>query len=274
MVEKDLVVLTQPTPNFAAEDVCSGDDVIFVNNTTWAQGEISYVWDFGDGTNSNNSDPVKQYITSVTLTPKVTLYAYIAGGCADSITKEIVINETPRTCDFVAEADYGYGFYGMKVEPVNQNGVVGGQDEVDYVWVFEGGGTQRTSGQDAAAYNDFATDGEYRVTMRATMQQTGCECSITKNVVMNRSNAQELLNDGVSVYPNPASGVFTVATTEVFGKNVTIEVRTMSGQLVKVMENVGTSMVQVDASAMSNGMYLVKVSNGEKEITRKLHIQN
>jgi len=40
------------------------------------------------------------------------------------------------------------------------------------------------------------------------------------------------------------------------------------------MENVGTSMVQVDASTMSNGMYLVKVSNGEKEITRKLHIQN
>ena len=274
MLEKDLVVLTQPTPNFAAEDVCSGDDVIFVNNTTWAQGEISYVWDFGDGTNSTNSDPVKQYITSVTLTPKVTLYAYIDGGCADSITKEIVINETPRTCDFVAEADYGYGFYGMKVEPVNQSGVVGGQDEVDYVWVFEGGGTKKTSGQDAAAYNDFATDGEYRVTMRATMQQTGCECSITKNVVMNRSNAQELLNDGVSVYPNPASGVFTVATTEVFGKNVTIEVRTMSGQIVKVMENVGTSMVQVDASAMSNGMYLVKVSNGEKEITRKLHIQN
>jgi PKD repeat protein len=274
MLEKDLVVLTQPTPNFAAEDVCSGDDVIFVNNTTWAQGEISYVWDFGDGTNSTNSDPVKQYITSVTLTPKVTLYAYIDGGCADSITKEIVINETPRTCDFVAEADYGYGFYGMKVEPVNQSGVVGGQDEVDYVWVFEGGGTKKTSGQDAAAYNDFATDGEYRVTMRATMQQTGCECSITKNVVMNRSNAQELLNDGVSVYPNPASGVFTVATTEVFGKNVTIEVRTMSGQIVKVMENVGTSMVQVDASTMSNGMYLVKVSNGEKEITRKLHIQN
>jgi PKD repeat protein len=90
-VSKDLVVLTQPKPNFTAEDVCAGDDVIFVNNTTWAQGDITYRWNFGDGTESTNSDPTKKYNTSVTLTPFVTLYAYIQGGCGDSITKNITI---------------------------------------------------------------------------------------------------------------------------------------------------------------------------------------
>jgi PKD repeat protein len=272
-VIKDLVVLTQPTPNFAAEDVCAGDDVIFVNNTTWAQGEIKYKWDFGDGTTSANSDPTKKYNTSVTLTPFVTLYAYINGGCGDSITKNITINETPRTCDFVAEPDYSYGFYGMKFDPINNSGVVGGQDEVNYVWVFEGGGSQPTSGKNATAFNNFATDGEYKITMRATMQQTGCECSISKKVVMNRSSVEDLQNGGVAVYPNPASGVFTVATNAVFGKGSVIEVMNMNGAVVKRMDSMG-GMTQVEASELSSGMYLVKVSNGTQSVTRKVNIQN
>ena len=272
-VTKDLVVLTQPTPNFAAEDVCAGEDVIFVNNTTWAQGEIKYKWDFGDGTTSANSDPTKKYNTSVTLTPFVTLYAYINGGCGDSITKNITINETPRTCDFVAEPDYSYGFYGMKVDPINNAGVVGGQDEVNYVWVFEGGGSTPTSGKNATAYNNFATDGEYKITMRATMQQTGCECSVSKKVVMNRSSVEDLQNGGVAVYPNPASGVFTVATSAVFGKGTVIELMNMNGAVVKRMDSMG-GMTQVDASEMSSGMYLVKVSNGTQSITRKVNVQN
>jgi PKD repeat protein len=272
-VIKDLVVLTQPTPNFAAEDVCAGDDVIFVNNTTWAQGEIKYKWDFGDGTTSANSDPTKKYNTSVTLTPFVTLYAYINGGCGDSITKNITINETPRTCDFVAEPDYSYGFYGMKVDPINNSGVVGGQNDVKYVWVFEGGGSQQTSGKNATAFNNFATDGEYKITMRATMIQTGCECSISKKVVMNRSSVEDLQNGGVAVYPNPSSGVFTVATSAVFGKGSVIEVMNMNGAVVKRMDSMG-GMTQVEASELSSGMYLVKVSNGTQSVTRKVNIQN
>ncbi len=273
-VSKDLVVLTQPKPNFTAEDVCAGDDVIFVNNTTWAQGDITYRWNFGDGTESTNSDPTKKYNTSVTLTPFVTLYAYIQGGCGDSITKNITINETPRTCDFVSTVDYASGFYGMKFEPINRNGVVGGQNQVDYIWVFEGGGTKKSADASAAVTNNFATDGTYKVTMRAMMRQTKCECSITKTVEMNRSSAESLMTSGVAVYPNPNNGQFTVATTEAFGKNVTVEVMSLSGAVVKRMSNQVGGMISVDASEVSNGMYLVKVMSGDKVVSTKINIQH
>jgi len=273
-VSKDLVVLTQPKPNFTAEDVCAGDDVIFVNNTTWAQGDITYRWNFGDGTESTNSDPTKKYNTSVTLTPFVTLYAYIQGGCGDSITKNITINETPRTCDFVAEVDYASGFYGMKFDPINNSGVKGGQANVDYIWVFEGGGTVKKSGTNAAVTNNFATDGTYKVTMRAMMSQTKCECSISKTVEMNRSSAESLMTSGVAVYPNPNNGQFTVATTEAFGKNVTVEVMSLSGAVVKRMSNQLGGMISVDASEVSNGMYLVKVMSGDKVVSTKINIQH
>jgi PKD repeat protein len=272
-VSKDLVVLTQPKPNFSANDVCSGEDVVFVNNTTWPQGDISYKWDFGDGTTSTNSDPSKKYVTSVTYTPNVTLYAYIDGGCADSITQKITINEAPRTCDFVATPDYANGYYAIKVEPMNANGVVGGQALVNYVWVFEGGGTKQVSGVNAAVSNDFPSDGTYKVTMRAKMQQTSCECSVTKTVVMNRANAKELMNTGVSVYPNPASNVFNVALTETFGKNINIQVLSMSGQVVKNMSVENTGLISVDASAMSSGVYMIQISNGSEVVTRKMNIQ-
>ena len=272
-VSKDLVVLTQPRPNFSASDVCAGDDVVFVNNTTWPQGDISYKWDFGDGTTSTNSDPSKKYITSVTLTPNVTLYAYIAGGCADSITQKITINEAPRTCDFIATPDYASGFYGMKVEPMNGSGIVGGQQSVNYVWVFEGGGTKKTSDKNAATSYDFPTDGTYKVTMRAKMQQTACECSVTKNVVMNRASAKDLQTSGVAVYPNPAVSSFNVALTETFGQNINISVMSMSGQLIKTVSTTNTGLINVDASSLSSGVYMVQISNGNQVVTRKINIQ-
>jgi len=272
-VSKDLVVLTQPTPSFTAADVCSGEDVIFVNNTTWTQGDISYKWDFGDGTTTTNSDPSKKYVTSVTLTPKVTLYAYIAGGCADSITQEITINEAPRTCDFIAKPDYNFGFFGVNVEPMNSNGVVGGQNNVDYTWVFEGGGNFKTKDVNAAQSYNFPQDGPYDITMRATMRQTGCQCTVTKTFVMNRASAKELMSTGVSVYPNPANNQFQVALTENFGKTINIQLLSMSGQVVKNMTSENTGIIKVDASALSSGVYMVQISNGSEVVTRKMNIQ-
>jgi len=109
--------------------------------------------------------------------------------------------------------------------------------------------------------------------MRATMQQTGCECSVSKKVVMNRSSVEDLQNGGVAVYPNPATGSFNVATSAVFGKGTVIEVMNMNGAVVKRMNSMG-GMTQVDASEMSSGMYMVKVSNGTQSITRKVNVQN
>jgi len=271
---KDLVVLTQPKPEFTAGEACSGEDIAFVNNTTWAQGKISYKWDFGDGTTSNNSDPVKVYNVTQSYYPNVTLYAYIDGGCADSITKTnyVLINEKPRTCDFVAEVDYSYGFYGVKVEPMNTSGVVGGQNDADYIWIFEGAGTEKTSGADAAAFANMPADGEYKITMRATMQQSGCDCQASKTIVMNRSSVEDLQSVGVAVFPNPNTGLFRVMTKETFGKNITVEMLDMNGRVVKSSKMQGGSM-EVDARDLSKGMYLVRVSNGEETVTRKINIQ-
>jgi PKD repeat protein len=270
---KNLSVATQPKANFTASDVCAGDQVVFVNNTTWPQGDISYNWDFGDNTYSTNSDPSKLYNIVQTTSYNVTLYAYISGGCADSITQRVTVNESPRTCDFQATPNYGFSYHGIKAEPVNGTGVAGGQNNVDYTWVFAGGGTLKSKDVNAAVNYDLQSDGEYTVTMKAVVRQTGCECSKTKKIVMNRAAVKDLQSVGVAVYPNPTAGDIKVATTESFGANITVNVMSIEGKMVstKTVANEGVMVLNTDG--LSNGVYLVQVMSGDKQVTKKITVQ-
>jgi len=273
VISKQLNVATQPKANFTATDVCAGDQVVFVNNTTWPQGDITYVWDFGDNTSSTNSDPSKLYNIVQTTSYNVTLYAYIAGGCADSITQRVTINESPRTCDFQATPDYGFSFYGIKAEPVNSVGVAGGQNNVDYTWVFAGGGTMKSKDANAAVRYDLQSDGEYTVTMKAVVRQTGCECSKTKKVVMNRAAVKDLQEVGVAVYPNPTSADIKVATSETFGANITVNVMSIEGKMVSSRTVANEGVMSLNTDGLSNGVYLVQVTSGNKQVTKKITVQ-
>jgi len=270
-ISKELNVLTQPKAAFAAADVCAGDPVIFVNNTTWPDGKISYVWDFGDGTFSGSSDPSKNYNVKQTTTYNVTLVASIQGGCADSITQRVIINEAPRTCDFTVEPDYAFSYHGIKVNPLNVSGAPGGQANVNYTWVFAGVGTEYSANTNAAVSKDMGSDGEYTITMRAVVAQTGCECSMTKKFVLNRAGMEELAKVGVTVYPNPTAGDIKVMVSETFGTGV-VRVKSMSGAELKVM-NLNGNLLEVNAGDLSNGVYLVEVSNGKQVVTKKITVQ-
>lgn len=264
-----MTVGVQPKANFDAQNVCAGDPVVFENNTTWAQGDISYEWNFGDNTTSTNSDPQKSYNVTATTTYNVTLKASITGGCSDQVTKQVTVNEAPTTCDFVANPDYAFGYYGVKLEPVNGSGSVGAQTGVVYTWVFDGGGTETGP---SANYN-YQNDGTYKVTMRAKVTATGCECSSSKTVTMNRSGVEELEATGITVFPNPNSGVFNVALTENFGDNVTIELTSMSGQVIRTINSTNTGLISVNAGDVADGMYLVRVRSGKRVSTSRINIR-
>ena len=264
-------MLTQPKAGFSASDVCAGDAVVFVNNTTWPDGQISYSWDFGDGTYSGNSDPVKYFNVKQTTTYNVTLVASIQGGCADSITQRVIINEAPRTCDFTVEPDYAYSYHGVKVNPLDNSGASGGQANVNYTWLFAGVGTEYSSGVNAAVSKDLSSDGEYSITMRAVVAQTGCECSVTKKFVLNRAGMEELSKVGVTVFPNPASSDVKVMVSENFGTGV-VKVRSLSGAELK-NQALNGNLVELNVSDLSNGVYLVEVSNGAKVVTKKITVQ-
>jgi hypothetical protein len=89
---------------------------------------------------------------------------------------------------------------------------------------------------------------------------------------MNRAAAKNLETVGVAVYPNPAVGQFNVALTETFGTDVNIVMTSMTGAVVKVVKTTNSGLIQVDASDLSEGVYMVKVMGGDHVAKQKITI--
>jgi hypothetical protein len=63
-----------------------------------------------------------------------------------------------------------------------------------------------------------------------------------------------------------------VALTETFGTDVNIVMTSMTGAVVKVVKSTNNGLIQVDASELSEGVYMVKVLSGNKMATQKITI--
>jgi PKD repeat protein len=271
-ITRTLSVGIQPSANFATSNVCAGEQMVFVNNTTWPQGDITYLWNFADGNTSTETAPRYTYngVTS-TRVFNVTLYAFIAGGCADSMTKQVIVNESPRTCDFDADVNYNKGFRGVDFTPKSGSGT-GAQSGVNYTWIYD------TEGQSngPAGYNNFQEDGVYRITMRAR-NANGCECTAVKTVTINRRGVEDAtgLEALVNLYPNPSNGKFKVVVEAGQQSDLSIGVYNLLGAKVADVPTNGmrSGTFDVNAEGLSSGIYLVKITSGGQTAIRKVNIQ-
>ena len=74
-------------------------------------------------------------------------------------------------------------------------------------------------------------------------------------ITLNVASVEENVAEAVSVYPNPANDMFTVANAE----GATIVVVNSLGQVVTTIENAASNQT-IDASSFANGTYFVKVN--------------
>lgn len=264
-LEKELEVLLQPKAAFSNLNPCSGDQVTFINESTTLSGKMTYFWDFSDNTTSTLESPKKTFVVKQTTNYNVTLTAYLAGGCADSITKGVSIQELPRTCDFFAKPDYAFAYYGVNLEPMDDNSLIGGQAGIDYSWVVNGVGAKTSKDVNASVSYDLLQDGLYTITLQSTIRGSGCSCSKTKQFQLNRAEVRSLQN-GISVYPNPVSDMLHLQSTP--GSNLTswnlynsVGALVMNGSLTP--NSVGSfNQSIVDVSQLATGIYLLKVAGG------------
>ncbi len=99
-VTKPVTVYPLPVPDFNFSNVCFGTPSVFQNTSTIVNGNITYSWDFGDGTSSNNPTPVKSYNAEGNYT--VVLTATSDNGCSESISKQHQVLQQP-VAGFVAD---------------------------------------------------------------------------------------------------------------------------------------------------------------------------
>lgn len=108
-------------------------EVHFQNNTP---GAVSWLWDFGDGTTSDQQNPVHTYTTVASYDVKLTVAT--ANGCGNTITKPRFVRVIPTTVKITADMDEGC----VNVLTVHPTTEIRTVDAIaSYLWDFGDGNT-------------------------------------------------------------------------------------------------------------------------------------
>ncbi len=223
----------------------------------------SLLWDFGDGTTSNNQNPIHTYDhATVDDTISVTLTAFNGVG-SDQFTMEIPVEAAVARF----EPD-NYIIY------MDQGGDVLFTDEsfadINYwSWNFGDGGTALVQ----SPLHIYADDGAYSVTLY--VENDDCQDSIAKTVyVWNNTGVHELDNElHVNVYPNPTEGNVHISIAEDVSDGVDISVFNIFGQLLFVKNGIVENEISFDFSNYSRGVYYLKMVIDNRLQTQKIIIQ-
>lgn len=167
-----VVVYSVPAPNFTSDATTTACSQMVVNFTNTTPGtpalpasSYSYVWNFGDGTQSNAFSP--QHTFDYKGSPyTVTLSATNSNGCFAGITKTafITVNPPPLT-DFTVKPDTILNIPNYRADFVDKTQ----HDPVKWQWDF---GDKSTS-VDQNPVHTYADTGIYKVTL-TTVNKFGC----------------------------------------------------------------------------------------------------
>jgi gliding motility-associated-like protein len=158
-------VYRNPMARFAAPDACSDSPIHFNNYSSSQDGQItSNFWSFGDGSYSNDVNPVHMYPDSGTY--RVELLAITNYGCMNSDQDSVSSFPNPEVNVAVSSACAGGS--------VSFTGNSNLQSGINYAWSLSNG-TNST----AQSFNQMIyTPGDYQVTLTATTAE-GCSGSTT-----------------------------------------------------------------------------------------------
>jgi PKD repeat protein len=173
-----LMVNANPVADFTynTQNQClTGNSYSLTNKTSIPSGTLNYKWDFGDGTNSTNTNPTKSYSAYGSFNIK--LVAISSNNCKDSITKGIVVDPMPSVSFNINSAtqcknENSFDF-------TNKSTVVSGS--LSYFW---NSGDSKTYTSKDVTSKIYSNSGSYNAKLVATSDK-GCKDSIFKSILVN-----------------------------------------------------------------------------------------
>lgn len=140
-----------PTAQFSHDTLASvGNPVQFTNESS-GMATLGYLWDFGDGTTSPDTDPAHTYTQSGTYTITLTTSNEFGD---DVATAELFVGLAP-TAQFSHDGPVGVG------HPAQFNNSSTGTADLSYAWDFGDGATSSAM----APSHIYAATGEYTVSL-------------------------------------------------------------------------------------------------------------
>lgn len=250
-------------PQFSNNDFCGNQQASFINNsfTHAAAGDVSYRWDLGDGTTINTSSTLLHtYNNTIGKFYEVKLMTSVLGECHDTLTKMVYSGEV-AICDFQIVPTYIPGHRGYQFVP----------DSVHYKtynWTF---GDQKTS-TEMSPTHQYQNDGNYTVKLNASSHDN-CNCELTFNHQVTNLNVSELNTyNGLTLYPNPTTGLLNIKILEQSLRLTSVKVMDMTGKIVSTLaENSfkDQSSFEINVSHLASGTYQVLFSSQYGQIAKR-----
>lgn len=244
-------------------------DISYGNITSWQ-------WNFGDGTGSDEQNPVHTYaqpgVYVVTLT--------VSGNdCSSTMSMLVVVGE-----DILYNTECNALFVPF-LEPDSLGAFflnLSSADAVSYLWDFGDGQTST----DFFAWHQYAQPGVYQVSLTITTAN-GCvnTYSATLDFGANRfmgipsyslanSTGEAPIDAGsLQLFPNPVSDAVTVSFVTASSEMYNISVLTLDGRLVSKLSaggQTGHQQHQIDMSRLPAGMYLVRLQTAQQVLVQRV----
>ena len=149
---------TQPTADFTyspSSNLTAPVKISFTNNSKNAS---SYGWDFGDGTTSMTTNPIKDFTKAGDYTVKLT-----ATDAQNQKAQKTVVISVKATTVVSPVADWSWSASNLKVTFTNQS-----KNATSYSWNFNDGTTSTATNP----VHDYAKAGTYTVTLTASDGKT------------------------------------------------------------------------------------------------------
>jgi len=231
-----------PTAQFTTNNavVCSGlftdfNDASLDNPTTWA-------WDFGDGSTDNVQNPSHIFVNAGTFTVQLTV-SNSAG--SNTVSQVITVNQSPAITISTSDTDGVICINDGNISLIsNQTGTV-----------FSGSGVVGSS------FDPIAAGIGLHMISASYTDGIGCVANETISIVVEDcASLNDLSNNGISVFPNPNQGSFTINGLEL---ETAFSVYDLNGKII--YEGLASSTTeQIQLPKITSGIYYLRsTKNGQ-----------
>lgn len=216
-----------------------GNQFSFTNTTTLGFGTINYLWNFGNGITSTQTNPFYSYPATGTYIVK--LVATTGTGCKDSTIRTITVNPSPTATFSVNTASQCVS--GNQFSFTNNSSITTGT--LTYAWTFGDGNVSAN----ANPSHSYINAGTYTVKLVVT-SALGCKDSTTRSINVYAKPTVDFSVNSLTQCVNENSFVFSNNTTITSG-TITYVWRFGDG-------NTATS-ANATHSYLTAGTYIVKL---------------
>ncbi|MBL7933660.1 MAG: PKD domain-containing protein [Bacteroidia bacterium] len=260
--------------------------VNFSNTSTYNnQAYAKNYWNFGDGVISYATNPIHNYSNAGSYLVSLTIKDTITPICHDSLAQYINVTGIPCSAisnfTLIPTNSAGYWF-AIPDYPWNLSAAS---------WTWGDGDTSNT----LYTSHQYSASGTYSICLTVTAS-CGSVSSFCMNQLLSKGSEEtsgivnvnvippalslrvneEVLNTGYSAYPNPNNGRFTISVNGLSPEQTDIAIYNLLGSCIytETFNTFSTNLSKIiDLESQISGVYLLKLRNGNREITKRIVIQ-